>query len=227
MFARHDLVVISEHGWQRARDSAPPQCRDIIDLWRESHWPAIVRRADADLLPDQLSIGIAMPPSPVDGSKMRIGLRVAQTEVQKVLPPLPVADVLSAAPEPWRPLLAALEREAGAARLKVRVYGSLALQALTRQPYLTAASDIDILLRPVTPAQLRYGLRLLDSYADALPLDGEIVFPQGQAVAWKEFSRALGATSGTRVLVKEMHRVYLATTSALMASMKDDVCMSR
>jgi phosphoribosyl-dephospho-CoA transferase len=198
----------------------------MIDMWRKSDWPAIVRRADADLLPDQLSVGIAMPPCPIDGSKMRIGLRVAQSEVRMVLPPLPITQVIVAAPEAWRPLLAALEREATVQGLALRVYGSLALQALTRQPYLTAASDIDVLLYPVTPVQLQRGLELLNFYASSLPLDGEIVFPQGQAVAWKELSAALRATSGRRVLVKEMHGVYLTTTGALMATMKKDVWAS-
>jgi phosphoribosyl-dephospho-CoA transferase len=226
MFARHDLVAISDLGWQRARSTAPAYCRDMIDMWRKSDWPAIVRRADADLLPDQLSVGIAMPPCPIDGSKMRIGLRVAQSEVRMVLPPLPITQVIVAAPEAWRPLLAALEREATVQGLALRVYGSLALQALTRQPYLTAASDIDVLLYPVTPVQLQRGLELLNFYASSLPLDGEIVFPQGQAVAWKELSAALRATSGRRVLVKEMHGVYLTTTGALMATMKKDVWAS-
>jgi phosphoribosyl-dephospho-CoA transferase len=196
----------------------------MVDMWRNSDWPAIVRRADADLMPDHLSVGIAMPPCPIDGSKMRIGLQVAQYEVRRVLPPLPITLVIGAAPEPWRPLLAALEREATVQGLTIHVYGSLALQALTRQPYLTAASDIDVLLRPVTTTQLQRGLEMLDFYASSLPLDGEIVFPQGQAVAWKELSAALRAASGTRVLVKEMHGVYLETTSALMATMKEDVC---
>jgi phosphoribosyl-dephospho-CoA transferase len=229
MCKRHDLVWLSDQGWQRARealDKAPAHCRDIIEMWRQADWPAIVRRADADLLPEQLSVGIAMPPRPTDGCKIRIGLRVSRSDVKKVLPPLSVAQINEATPASWRPFLTALDRDAGSQGLTIRVYGSVALQALTRQPYLTATSDIDVLLRPMTRAQLHRGLNLLNSYARNLPLDGEIIFPDGQAVAWKELSSALRATCGTRVLVKEMHGVYLATTNALLATMKDDVCMS-
>jgi phosphoribosyl-dephospho-CoA transferase len=230
MFVRHDLVWLSDLGWRHARATAPANCHDALnaldalDAWRQADWPAIVRRADADLLPDQLSIGIAMPPRAVDGFKMRIGLRVPRSVVKKGLPPLPVAHVIEAVPEPWQPLLAALESDAAGQGLAIRVYGSVALQALTRQPYLTAASDIDVLLRPTTGAELHHGLDLLNSYANRLPLDGEIVFPCGQAVSWKELSGALRATSGRRVLVKETHGVYLTTTSALMATMKEDAC---
>jgi phosphoribosyl-dephospho-CoA transferase len=224
MFARHDLVWLSEPGWRHARDTAPANCDDAIDMWRQTGWPAIVRRADADLLPGQLSIGIALPPHPIDGSKQRIGLRVPRADVDKALPPLLLAQVIEAVPQAWRPLLTALQREAACQGLALRVYGSIALQALTGQPYLTAASDIDLLLRPMTCAQLHRGLDLLGFYASNLPLDGEIVFPGGQAVAWKELCGALQAANGARVLVKEMHRVSLATTSALLATMKDDAC---
>jgi phosphoribosyl-dephospho-CoA transferase len=226
MFARHDLVWLSDQGWQRARDMAPANCRDTIEMWRQADWPAVVRRADADLLPDQLSVGIAMPPRPTDGCKTRIGLRVPRCAVKKVLPPLSVAQINEDTRYSWRPFLTALDNEAAGQGLTIHVYGSVALQVLTRQPYLTASSDIDVLLRPMTGIQLHRGLDLLNSYARSLPLDGEIVFPFGQAVAWKELSGALRATRGSRVLVKEMHRVYLATTNALLATMKDDICMT-
>jgi phosphoribosyl-dephospho-CoA transferase len=226
MFARHDLVWLSDRGWQRARDTAPVNCHDTIEMWRQADWPAIVRRADADLLPDQLSIGIAMPPRPIDGCKTRIGLCVPRSDVRKVYPPLSIAQINEATPESWRPFLTALDREACGQGLAIRVYGSVALQALTQQPYLTATSDVDVLLRPMTGTQLHRGLDLLNSYASSLPLDGEIVFPNGQAVAWKELSDALRAKNGPRVLVKDMHRVYLATTNVLLATMKDDVCMA-
>ena len=229
MCTRHDLVWLSDQGWQQARDRvqdmAPANCRDTIEMWRQADWPAIVRRADADLLPDQLSVGITMPPRPTDGCKIRIGLRVLRCAVKKVLPPLPLAQISDIVPDPWRALLGALDKEAASHGLTIRVYGSVALQALTGQPYMTVASDIDVLLHPMTTAQLHRGLDLLNSYARKLPLDGEIVFPDGQAVAWKEFSGALQSTCSARVLVKKMHGVYLSTTDALLTTMKDDVCM--
>lgn len=226
MFARHDLVWLSDRGWQRALDMAPANCRDIVAMWCQADWPAIVRRADADLLPDELSIGIAMPPRATDGYKARIGLRVLRCDVKEVLPPLAIAQINETAPGSWRPFLSALDKEAAGYGLTIRVYGSVALQALTRQPYLTSASDIDALLRPMSGAQLHRCLDLLNSYACNLPLDGEIVFPNGQAVAWKELSEALRGKGGVRVLVKEMHRVYLETTNALLATLKDHVCIT-
>jgi phosphoribosyl-dephospho-CoA transferase len=227
MFARHDLAWLTGRGWQHARAAAPADCIEAIDRWQQKGWPAVVRRADIDLPANQLSLGIALPPRSVDGGKRRIACRVPAAEVRMHAPPLPLAQAIDAAPQAWRPLLAALERQAAVHGLAIRVYGSVALQALTGQTYLTAASDIDLLLHPATPAQLYSGLDLLNSYAGKLPLDGEIVFPNAQAVAWKELSGALGGAAGTRVLVKQMQAVALATTDDLLATMKDGVCTSR
>ena len=104
----------------------------------------------------------------------------------------------------------------------MRVYGSVAFQALTGQAYLTAASDIDLLLAPRTLEQYRCALALLARHARALPLDGEILFPQGRAVAWKELLRVPDATA--QVLAKSMHAVSLVTVASLLANLSTDTC---
>jgi phosphoribosyl-dephospho-CoA transferase len=224
MYARHDLVWLSDQGWQRVLNTAPDSGRRAIEMWRQADWPAIVRRADADLPPEQLSIGIALPPHSVNGSKTRIGLRTAKADVKKLAPPLPVSRVVETVPEPWRNFLKKLERDSDNAGIAVSVFGSIALQALTGQAYVTAVSDIDLLIRPADCEQLFQSLDLLKLYAGSLPLDGEIVFPGGQAVAWKELSGALRAAKNVRVLVKGTHKVSLATTAALLEALKGNVC---
>jgi phosphoribosyl-dephospho-CoA transferase len=227
MFSRHELVWLTERGWRYARATAQASCVDAIGRWQQAGWPAVVRRAEAGLPPGLLSIGIALPPNGADGSKTRIGCKVPASEVRRHLPPLRIAQAIEAAPEPWRPLLAALEQQAATVQgMPVRVYGSVALQALTGQAYLSATSDIDLLLHPATRAQLYAGLDLLSSHATHLPLDGEIVFPHGRAVAWKELSGALDGAPGARVLVKHLHGVALGATDDLLATLKDKVCTS-
>jgi phosphoribosyl-dephospho-CoA transferase len=130
--------------------------------------------------------------------------------------------VLPAVPDRWRPPLSALIADARRAGLDLRVYGSVAFQALTGQAYLTAASDIDLLLAPRTVEQYRYALALLARHAHALPLDGEIVFPQGPAVAWKELLRVRGP--GARVLAKSTDAVSLRSVESLVASLEPDLC---
>ena len=94
-----------------------------------------------------------------------------------------------------------------------------ALQALTGQPYLRDGSDIDIQFRPSSIQQLDEGSRLLASHLANLPLDGEIAFPNGRAVAWKEWHAARENTA--RVLVKATGSVHLATTDSLRAALEN------
>lgn len=94
------------------------------------------------------------------------------------------------------------------AGLDLRVFGSLAWQALTGLRCLGPGSDIDILLRPISRQQLQAGVALLSGPAHGLPLDGEIMFPTGDAVSWKEWATAGAARA--RVLVKGPDAVRLA-----------------
>ena len=219
MFARHDLVWLTSRGWQRTRATAPAATLERLDTWRDAGWPAVVRRAEVDLAPGEVAIGFALPPG-AEG-KVRIGCRVELADIGRRTRALPLVGALDVAPAPWREALATLERQAAAAGLGLAVYGSLALQALTGQSYLTATSDIDLLLRPLNRAQLMTGLDLLARYAALLPLDGVVVFPDGRAVAWKELRGAFDRAPGTRVLAKSLQRVGLVPPDELLATLEE------
>ena len=160
------------------------------------------------------------------GLKMRIAFRAARSEVKKILDPIRigVAVAIAAAPEAWRANLVAFDAETERQGLSIRVYGSLALQALTGQCYVTPASDIDLLFYPATVAQLEAGIALLAAYRNVLPLDGEIVFPSGQAVAWAEWWNAMQAAAIPRVLVKDNNAVHLSTMAELLHSLEQAAC---
>lgn len=207
-----------------------------LERWRLAGWPLVARRRDADASADEACLGLALPPDPVSEIKLRIGLRVPAGGVATTAPPLALKDAVGrltasasasvslsapAASLPpvlaaWLPALAALRDEATG--LDVRVYGSLALQALTGLPYLRPASDIDLLLQPASDRQLCAGLALFTRHAVRLPLDGEIVFPRGEAVSWKEWAAA--QASGARVLAKERDTVRLIPPALLAATLK-------
>jgi phosphoribosyl-dephospho-CoA transferase len=55
----------------------------------------------------------------------------------------------------------------------------------------------------------------LQAFAQQLPLDGEVLFPSGDAVAWKEW---VGAGYSERVLAKCRDTVRLARREELMES---------
>jgi len=241
MFARHELAWLGPEGWRQVLDAAAPEHAAAIQAWQRADWPLVVRRADVGQAAGEVALGLALPPRPGDGRKLRIPCRVHADRVRRYAAPLPlaqlvaqlgvqsgaqfVAQCLNVLPH-WHAALAALEAEAAARGITLRVYGSAALQLLTGQAYLRDTSDIDLLAQPRDRAQLDAALSLLCAYARVLPLDGEIVFPGGRAVAWKEWDAALQGAPGTRVLVKEMERVSLVTTDALLATLEEAACLN-
>lgn len=212
MYSRHDLVWLTPDGWGAALTQARPVERPALERWQREDWPAIVRRRDADAPPSVVSAGVALPPERETGIKPRIALRLDASHIALHSPPLTIARIATAAPSHWRPALERLAEDAQG--LDIRAYGSLALQSITRLPYLTPSSDIDLLFAPSTRAQLGTGFKLLTSACAQLPLDGEVVFPNGDAVAWKEWRDA--AAGGARVLVKSQHAVRLADPAGLL-----------
>ncbi len=235
MFARHDLVWLSSRGWERVRAGAPAEALDALDLWRDGGWPAVVRRLDADMGPGEVAIGFALPPRRTErkdrgkgghGGKLRVACRVELSDVQRRTRALPLVGALDAVPPAWHDALTALEQEAAGAGIALAVYGSVALEALTGQRYLSPSSDIDLLLRPLNRAQLMTGLDLLSRHAANLPLDGEVVFADGRAVAWKELHAAFASAPGTRVLSKGLERVALVPPEELIATLEESTWLN-
>ena len=232
MFRRHELVWLTPRGWDAALAQVPEHPtadaqRSVLAQWRNAGWPAVARRGEAvNHAVNQTTgapgstcyLGIAPPPDPHTGAKRRIALQADAGDVARSAPPLSIADriVHAALPSAWRRAFIALA--ARATGLDVRVYGSLSWQALTHLPCVTPTSDIDLLFQPQTEQQLHAGLALLSAAQADLPLDGEIAFPTGQAVAWKEWLLAVHGEA--RVLVKQEDGVRLLDTHALLATLR-------
>lgn len=210
---RHMLVWLDDAGWKAAQATTEPQPRTAFRLWQSQSWPVIVRRADTDAAPDEICLGLPLPPDEDSGEKVRISLRVFAAHIIKATPAIALASVLRSMSAPLRAPLAALEDDA--ADMHLRVYGSLAMEALTGLPYVSPTSDVDILFHPTSRRQLEDGIAVLSRHAALLPLDGEIVFPGGVAVSWKEWRMAIDHPA--RVMVKALDSVRLADTASLLA----------
>jgi phosphoribosyl-dephospho-CoA transferase len=219
---RHGLVWLSEAGWLEALARVADDHRYAVQRWRQHDWPAVIRRRDADCAAGEICLGIALPPDQ-DGVKLRVPLRVGLRGVRQMRAPLEIADVIEHAGSQWRNGLLELHGDVAAQRLEIRVYGSLALQALTGQSYLRPASDIDLLLSPQDRLQLEQGVSLLKQCATRLPLDGEISFPRGQAVSWKEWAQVC-SNPDNRVLVKHDSGVALQRVDELLAALEERTC---
>lgn len=219
MFCRHNRVWLSVSGWQRACAATSKAHLPELEPWAAKDWPLVVRRSESALSADSIGLGLALPPDAQTGLKTRIPLTVYLNDIARHEPPLTLAAVASAIPPAWQGAYTDLTHDFIDAQLELRVYGSVALQTITGLLYLTATSDIDVLFYPRTHAQLQQGLHLLQTYAQGLPLDGEIVFPSGRAVAWKEWAAAVG--SSHKVMVKSMTNLNLMSVDALLSELEE------
>ena len=213
MFSRHDLAWLTPAGWEAALVHAPASAHAALQQWRDHDWPAVVRRQEAGVGDDGVCLGIPLPEG--CGVRQRLALVANTGHVARRQAPIPLAGAIGAARPAWLAALVALQR--AAALFDLRVYGSLAMASLTGLAYLRPASDIDLLLRPASAGELAAGVALLQEYATPLPLDGHIVFPSGEAVAWKEWPAARRA--GARVLAKSRQSVRLADAAQLAATL--------
>jgi phosphoribosyl-dephospho-CoA transferase len=99
-------------------------------------------------------------------------------------------------------------------QLRVGVYGSHGWQHLTGMPYVHRNSDLDL---SIQVEDLQTAIEVADqlqALQDGPRLDGEMVFPSGRAIAWRElYQLAHGQVS--QVLLKDRESVVLARLDAL------------
>lgn len=197
-YQRHDLVWLDPAG-----NYSP-----ALASWVMAGYPCIIPRQDAGLsgllrvawsLPrDKSASGRLLQTVPLAAVASRqsplalahLSVLVASAEFDEIIQQLRVLDI------------------------NVGLYGSFAWQLLTKQHYIHEQSDIDILISVNNFTQLKILPPLLEKLAQICQrrIDGEIIFPDGSAVAWREwFSPA------SQLLVKTLYRVELIDRESLCA----------
>jgi phosphoribosyl-dephospho-CoA transferase len=212
---RHQLRLLSAAAWQDVL-SRPwdDEARDCIATWAARDLPLVVTRQGTAVSPDRLAMGLS---APVAWGRRKIPIDVArdQTRGHDGFPRLAAIQQLLDADS--RPAWTTLTRALDDLECDARVYGSHGWQVLTGMQHLQPGSDIDLLL-PVVDATMA------DAVCDVLQasrfigprLDGEIVFADDAAVAWREWSQR-GKDGSLGLLVKRTGRVSIETAMASAA----------
>ena len=216
---RHDLVYLrasaefetpcAEAGspfWLAARD------------WIAQGRPLVAARQQATASSVQLGLTL-----PLHSERKRLTIKVDRSSIVAVQPPLTITRCLALLPVDSAAVLGELESRINGSNARVGIFGSLAWEALSGETYRHAASDVDIICDVATPAQFKVALAALQQAAAELPcaLDGEIRFPDGNAVAWREILANLERPNAD-VLVKGNEDVCLLPLRALMASLSPE-----
>lgn len=206
---RHQLVWLTRDGWRQILDAPwDAQARECLAWWADDRLPLVVTRQHAQSAStDAVSLGLA---APAKWRRRRLAMEVPKRDLmvfdefpqgRLVERQLPVATRAA-----WRDLCSALE----ACGATPRIHGSHGWEHVTRLSYVRRQSDIDICLRVQDGAHADAVAALLDGWQMSDPrLDGELAFPNGAAVAWREWI-ALRTGRSSAVLVKELHGCRLA-----------------
>lgn len=208
---RHDLVFVSPPGWRAMLGGRIDLAADpLVMRWPDRGWPTIRRRA---LATDSPGIALGLPLPPLAGKK-RLSFVLQPADIISVTGPPSLASARREAPGAWRPTLDRLEELAHRHSVGVRIFGSLAWQALTGLAYVTERSDLDLLLSINSDTDLdRLAADVAAVEANApMRLDGELMRADGAAVNWREIhSRA------EEVLVKSIEGVALVDRSRFIS----------
>lgn len=186
-----------------------------VAAWLAADRPLVVARQPCgETQSDTIAVGLALPPAQ---GKRRIALIVEVQDIARYTPPLLLADAIAHAPAEWLPALAELDATATDIDIELRVFGSLAWQALSGLPYLTPQSDIDLLWHPLSHTQLQQGIAMLTRWeqASGLRADGEVLFGGSSAVSWREWA-TLKSGDEQRVLVKRASSAELVAARELL-----------
>jgi phosphoribosyl-dephospho-CoA transferase len=206
---RNRLVWLDDAAWQGLIARAPDaQAAEIMAQWQALQRPLVVCTQPSGLPPGRMALGL---PAPQRWSRRRLALQapIAGLTRNAAFPALSQVG----RPHGWGLPALALDQALTGLGATARVHGSHGWQLITGEAYVHEASDLDLGIEvPHFDAACQACHRLA---AAGLPmrLDGELVFPDGTAIAWREFARML-AGQASEVLAKSLQGPRLMPAQA-------------
>jgi phosphoribosyl-dephospho-CoA transferase len=207
---RHQLVWLNDHAWAQIQTRPwDLQARALLTHWRTHRLPLVVTRQRGDVVLGQVSLGLPGP-TRSDRRKLTINVSFSGIAEQDMCPPL--AQIAQATD--WCDAAGELASALAQMGIQARVYGSYAWQHLTGLTYLHADSDLDLCLEVSQLDKASQAIDLLAQTQLPMRLDGEVIFPGGHAVAWRELAQLFNGKV-SQVLLKNRHDVRLVDLAQL------------
>jgi phosphoribosyl-dephospho-CoA transferase len=213
---RHDLLHVAPKVWPSVLALSPPLAElPLLGEWADRSWPVIVRRRDEADDRQLVPVGVPLPPA---AGKRRVALLIPPDAILQRSRPHPLhAAAISASDPNWRSTIDALVAVGATSGVEPAAFGSLLWQHLTGLAYLSPHSDLDVLWPIPANFDVRSLVRRIAEIEHDAPLriDGEIIFPDGSAVNWRELWNAHQAPDRATVLAKTMESVRLLDVASL------------
>jgi len=208
---RHQIAWLGDAAWRGLQDrEADGVARDCLAHWAAKRLPLVVTRQAGLADEDAVALGL---PAPGRWGRRRLAFPVPRSEVSYFDEFPPAEKALGLVPAPARAAWRGLCTDLRAAGVRARVYGSYGWQLLTGLDHVRAGSDIDVWLAVADAGQADAAASCLQRFTSApLRLDGELMFGDGSAVAWREW-RAWRDGRVKGLLVKSLDGCVLVKAS--------------
>ena len=183
----------------------------VIGDWFRRGRPGIVRRRQPCDPVNTISLAVTLPNAL---GRRRLAFSIPLHGMLRMRPPPDLASALRAAPDLWSGgWPPGLLRSAW-------VHGGLMWQHLTGEVYLRPTSDLDLVLPISNIDGLNQIMRQLPAIVSRTQprVDGELLFPRGDTVAWREF-----LAGAPKVLVKRENGVSLMARADLIRQLSAEV----
>lgn len=182
---RHDLVHITRPSWHAMLASSGDLATDpLLVHWLDNGWPLVARRPNPGET-HGVPVALSLPPW---ARRRRLAFLVQPEQIVFITQPPTLAAASLGAPSSWWLTLDRLEALAVRHAVEIRVCGSLAWHSITGLDYVTADSDLDLLIQAQPDTDVLGVAAALDAIQTHAPmrLDGELIRNDGAAVSWRE-----------------------------------------
>jgi len=200
---RHQLAYLSAAAWTEVLGRPwDALAHDCLRHWSERRLPLVVTRQPEGARPGgPVALGL---PAPLAWERRRIALQVPREAIAWLDEFPRAAELLRLLPTRARAVTSELIDRLASLAVRPRTYGSYGWQQLTGHRYVGPESDLDLWMAVEDAAQADAVTSCLLSTALQRPrLDGELVFLDGGAVAWREWA-AWRAGRTRHLLVKRL-----------------------
>lgn len=211
---RHDLITLKPDAQpQSVGCCTTDKATNAVHEWIAAGRPLVCARQSPESL--FLRLGAAII---VDGTKHRVSVMAHPQDARFVEAPHPLRDCLSRFSSGDAAILRRLDDDLRVSGHQLRVFGSVAWELISGQSYRTGDSDLDLLCDVRCLSDLEIVTRALHLAEGRLSfrLDGELRFPDGCAVNWREVATALAYVETQGVLVKSRNGIHMATLEQLL-----------
>jgi phosphoribosyl-dephospho-CoA transferase len=185
---RHQLVHLKPEAWSPILATADNAAAHAgFSHWAEHDLPLVVARQDGGGRTLTRKLGLPLPDC---WGRQRLGLLALPTQVARVAEFPAAFEVASLMTSDATEALRRLCADLAAIRVRALAYGSYGWQRMTGLRYVRESSDLDLLLCVDDATAADAAVALMAAFPRQAPrLDGELIFGDGTAVAWREWGR--------------------------------------